>query len=317
MGLGSAGVDGSDANGGLPPLIVNRSSGRAARGEGGALIDPFPAWLERYEQVAEVHRLAPDQINARIDQLVADGHKRIAVAGGDGTLSHCAGQLVDTDVAMVPLPLGTHNHFTKDLDIAADPEQWTDLCRDGSVSVIDVGALDDRVFLNNVSFGWHPTMLKTRERFDNERILGSKRLASMVATLLIRVRRVPQLQVRWRAAEGAAGAGLLFTKALLFSNNAYASGTLSPMSRERLDGGVLTMYALEDASFQGLTRMVEASLSGELAQCPGLTMVQAGEFDIELAARPGHVSVDGELLRASRRHRLRSLAGRLSVVVPG
>src|SRR5579862_8789185 len=71
------------------------------------------------------------------------------VAGGDGTVSLVAGKVAGTRARLGILPLGTLNHFARDLKIPFDLDRAIDTVIDGHAAPIDVGDVNGRVFVNN------------------------------------------------------------------------------------------------------------------------------------------------------------------------
>ena len=61
------------------------------------------------------------------------------VGGGDGTLSCAAGLVAGTGLPLGILPLGTLNHFAKDLAIPLDLEKAAGVIAAGHVRRVDVG----------------------------------------------------------------------------------------------------------------------------------------------------------------------------------
>src|SRR5215211_3028128 len=75
----------------------------------------------------------------------------IGVAGGDGSLAAVAEVAIERDVPFVCVPLGTRNHFARDVGLDRDDPIGALAAFDGSERRIDIGSVGDRVFLNNVS----------------------------------------------------------------------------------------------------------------------------------------------------------------------
>ena len=89
-----------------------------------------------------------------IDEAVAGGADALAVAGGDGSLATVAAAALAHDLPFVCVPAGTRNHFARDLGLdPADPIAALDALSDGIEGRIDVGEVNGRLFLNNVSLG--------------------------------------------------------------------------------------------------------------------------------------------------------------------
>src|SRR5688572_18606130 len=96
------------------------------------------------------------QILEQARAAVATQPSVVVAAGGDGTVSAVAGCLRDTGIAMAVLPLGTLNHFARDLGIRADCEAAVEAIARGERVAVDMGAVNDRPFVNNASIGIYP-----------------------------------------------------------------------------------------------------------------------------------------------------------------
>jgi diacylglycerol kinase family enzyme len=119
----------------------------------------------------EVKVVDPARLADAIAGAVADGRRRIVVAGGDGTIATAARALVGTGVELGIVPGGTLNHFARDLGIPADPPTACEIAADETVTACaDVGYVNGRLFLNTSSVGAYVSLVRTRERL--ERRLG-------------------------------------------------------------------------------------------------------------------------------------------------
>ena len=88
-----------------------------------------------------------------LDRVVADAPDLLVVGGGDGTVACAAARLAGTATTLGVLPLGTANDFARTLGLPVDVASACATLASGSVVDIDVGRLDDRVFLNVASAG--------------------------------------------------------------------------------------------------------------------------------------------------------------------
>jgi len=128
----------------------------------------------------EVEEVAPDQLESRLERAIADGARRLIVAGGDGTIGTAASLVAGKTIELAILPAGTLNHFSKDHNIPSDLAEAADLAQNGTVEGADIGYLKDSVFLNTSSIGAYVTFVRVRERF--EKTFGYK-VASFIAFL--------------------------------------------------------------------------------------------------------------------------------------
>lgn len=131
-----------------PVLFVNprAGGGTAAR-----------LWLADHARARGIEVLVlqdGQDLAAVVERAVARGADVLGMAGGDGSLSVVAAAAVAHDLPFVCVPTGTRNHFALDLGVDPhDPIRALDAFGDGVERRIDVGEVDGRLFLNNVSIG--------------------------------------------------------------------------------------------------------------------------------------------------------------------
>jgi diacylglycerol kinase family enzyme len=114
----------------------------------------------------EVHVLDGDGLTNAIRDAVARGVTRIAVAGGDGTLSSAAALVAGTSIELAVVPAGTYNHFAKDLGLHAELKDSCEVARSKKVALVDVGSVNGRVFLNTSSVGMYANFVRDRDRHE-------------------------------------------------------------------------------------------------------------------------------------------------------
>src|SRR5258708_33652478 len=160
----------------------------------------------------------------------------ITAGGGDGTINTVASYLIGTDKILGVLPLGTLNHFAKDLRIPLDLEGAARTAISGRAAAVDVAEVNGRIFLNNSSLGLYPTIVREREK--NQR-LGSGKWPAFVWAAVTVFRRYPFLDVRLSVD------GKEFrrrTPFVFIGNNEYTMERLNIGLRECLDVGQLSFY---------------------------------------------------------------------------
>lgn len=139
------------------PIFLNPGAGRGAAAEQDALREAFLA-----VGADPVIHILDGNARERIAAAVAAGAPIIGAAGGDGTISTAAGVLAGTGSALLPIPLGTLNHFSKRYGLPtleAAVHAW----ERASIKTVHVGSVNDRIFVNNASCGFYPHMVRHRE----------------------------------------------------------------------------------------------------------------------------------------------------------
>src|SRR5690348_14182800 len=138
-------------------VLLNRDGGALAADP--SLGDRVGAALKGAGVDAEVELLSGGECAVRCRAVAERGDPLVIVGGGDGTISAAASALAGTDTKLGILPLGTLNHFARDLDIPTDLDEAAKLIASGKDRRVDIGEMDERVFINNSAIGLYPLMV--------------------------------------------------------------------------------------------------------------------------------------------------------------
>jgi diacylglycerol kinase family enzyme len=235
----------------------------------------------------------------------------LVVGGGDGTISTAAGHLVDTGIPLGVLPLGTLNHFAKDLGIPSVIDLAALVIAQGHARDIDVGEVNSRVFVNNSSIGIYPYMVEARE--ERRRALGLGKWWAMALAFGWMLRRFPVHRLYIPTGRGVRPRR---TPCAFIGNNAYALDATALGTREALDRGELCLYVAKTGSRLTLLGLMAKAVLGRLKPAQDFELIRSAEIEIHSRARRLRVAVDGELekMRPPLRYRIRPHA--LRVLVP-
>jgi diacylglycerol kinase family enzyme len=243
---------------------------------------------------------------------LADKLGIVVAGGGDGTINAVASVLVGSDVSFGVLPLGTLNHFAKDMGIPLELDEAIANVAQGKVRKVDVGEVNDRIFLNNSSLGLYPDIVRDREK--QQRRLGrGKWLAAAWATLGA-LRRYPFLNVRLTLDDGTEHARR--TPFVFIGNNEYTMEGFAIGERSRLDAGKLSLYVAQRPGRLGLLRLGWSAFWGRLAQERDFDVLSTCSTEIETRNKRMRVATDGEVTVMTTPLRYRIRPGALSVLVP-
>ena len=289
-------------------VIINTASGTTAT-------DNLPEQIEQLFNAqgvdAKVHTVQfGDDINSLAHQAANSDAEIIVAGGGDGTLNSVASAVVGTDKVLGVLPLGTLNHFAKDLQIPLELEEAVTTIAHGRTVEIDVGEFNGRIFLNNSSLGLYPSIV--RERQKQER-LGFRKWPAFVWAAWTVLKRYPFLDLHLEV-DGKAVATR--TPFLFVGNNQYEMETLNIGGRSALDAGALSLYLTHRTGRLGLIRLAWRALFGGLNQEKDFMALTTEELSIETRKKRLRVALDGEvtLVEPPLRYRIRKKA--LKVRVP-
>jgi len=287
-------------------LIVN-----ASRDDARALAARVAEAAAARSVETHVEICAGSMLAAAAHRAVADGSTIVAAGGGDGTISSVAGALAGTGVTLGVLPLGTLNHFARDLHIPPDLDAAITTILEGHVTTVDVGEVNGRVFVNNASVGLYPRLVWEREQRQRQ---GRRKWTAMAAaawtvwrryrrvTVIVQPREQPPIRIR--------------TPFVFVGNNVYQLTGLHFGSRPSLRAGQLQVCTAPELTGTGVLGVMGSTLLGRLASFEQFASFEADELTIG-AMRPRlGVALDGELvvLDAPLRYRIRP--GALRVAVP-
>ena len=273
---------------------------------------------ERLAEIFKEDRIAVDISLAqggdeitRLAREAARGPYRVIVAaGGDGTINSVAAAVLDTDKILGVLPLGTLNHFAKDLGIPVELETAARTIIEGYTTDVDVAEVNNRIFLNNSSLGLYPTIV--RERQKRER-LGFRKWPAFFWATIQAFRRYPFLDVQLRV-----NGELLdrLTPFVFVGNNEYAMDLFNVGLRDRLDKGVLSIYITHRTSRLKLIGLALRAMAGRLRDDKDFLALSSNEVKIETRHKRLRVAFDGEieLMETPLQYRIRTRA--LRVFVP-
>ena len=188
-------------------------------------------------------------------RAVGDGCEALVVGGGDGTINSGASVALERGIPLGVLPLGTLNHFAKDLGIPLELDEAAKVVLEGVVCKVDVGEVNGRIFLNNSSLGVYPAIVRLREKY--QATVGGKWIAALWAGLTV-LRRSPFMAVRI-VAEGETI--IRRTPLVLVGNNEYQMVGIHAGARESLARGRLALYVLNAEQRPGLLRLALAGIA--------------------------------------------------------
>ena len=234
----------------------------------------------------------------------------IVAGGGDGTINAVASTLVDTDKTLGVLPLGTLNHFAKNLKIPLDLEGAARTIIANHTVQVDVGEVNGQIFLNNSSLGLYPSLVHKREQRQR---LGYGKWPAFIWAAFSVMRRYPFLDVRLNA-DGKEFSSR--TPFVFVGNNKYEMESFNIGTRARLDAGQLSLYFSHRTRRLGLVRLGLRALLGRVEKAEEFVAMCTTEVSIETRRRSIRVATDGEvtMMRPPLRYRVRPAA--LRVIVP-
>jgi diacylglycerol kinase family enzyme len=292
-------------------LIFNEKGGTFLNQTDGLTRESLREAIEAAGLHVTMRPAAGTDIEKSLKQSIAEKPDVLLVGGGDGTVSAAAGLLVDTPLPLGVVPLGTLNHFARDLGFPTEWRKAVVALRSAEIKRVDVAEVNGRVFINNCSVGAYAEAVRRRDALRRER--GHGKWPAMIIASFAVFRELRRLSLRF---EFGGSSSIIRTPFLLVGNNRYTGQVLDASLRPRLDEGKLWFYTTRARTHLTMLRMVWQSLINRIDAADELEVRAVPDAVISTNRRMLPVAADGEIIDVKPPLHFRSRPKSLNVLVP-
>jgi diacylglycerol kinase family enzyme len=284
---------------------------------GGGTKDEVATQLASYLQKLGVSpRVELARNGEHLCQLARDAvtgpEEMIVAGGGDGTISSVASTVAGTGKVLGVLPLGTLNHFAKDLGVPLALEAAAATLVHGEVKEVDLGKVNDQVFINNSSIGLYPEIVRRRDK--EQQLFNRSKWPAMVKAFFAALREYRFLRVQVRTSEGQF---VRTTPFVFVGNNPYDLDSFGIGGRPKLSTGTLCFWLARGTRPLGILRLGTRALFGKLKGARDFEAHCGSEFVVDPHLRKVRVALDGETRVMQGPLHYRSWKNALRVMGPG
>ncbi|KHJ67941.1 lipid kinase [Pantoea rodasii] len=284
-------------------LLVNR---RARRGE---------QWAQHAHlklQSAGFTLITPheDEQRSYSELIIAHQHEvdMVIVGGGDGTLNAAAQGLLQCDLPLGILPLGTANDFARTLGIPPQLDAAIDIIVAAQTRRIDLGEVNGHLFLNVSSVGFSASLARNLTSAAKKKwgTLGY----ALAALRLLRQSRPFSATLQFDGQQQA-------IKTVQFSvgNGRFYGGGMTIEKDAAPDDGRLDAYSLEVRHWWQMLALFPSLRRGTHGRWGNVRTLSGTEFILN-TRRPHDINADGEIIGRTPAH-YRLIARALEVFAPG
>jgi len=277
-------------------FVINAASGRHDPASTRQLIEEA---LQASGRTGELHFARPDELARVVQQAAARAAAQrgaVVAVGGDGTINAVAQAAHEHGCAMGVVPLGTFNYFARTHGIPTEAAAAMRTLLHCAPVAVQVGLINDRVFLVNASLGLYPELLQDREAYKKR--FGRSRLVAFGSALVTLLR--PHRRLRLRIETGA-GARDLTTATLFVGNNRLQLEQVGLHQAAALDEGRIAAVMLRPIGPLAMLGLVWRGALGTLGEA---STIESFTFHRMLVkprlawiGRKVKVAVDGEVDR--------------------
>jgi YegS/Rv2252/BmrU family lipid kinase len=271
-------------------VLLNRGGGAVSADP--RMRDKVAGALRAAAVDAKIELVSGGECAPRCRAIAERGDALVVVGGGDGTISAAASALIGTETLLGILPLGTLNHFARDLGIPPEIDKAAELIARGPVRRVDVAEMNGRIFINNSAVGLYPLMVLDRD-LQRKKLGRSKRLAMIVASLRTLASFDHQrLTLTVNDQQARVDTPLLFV-----GNNDYRIDLGAPGQRESIDEGELSVFVMRKKSRRGFVAASVRALFGRARKDDMVKLDDVQRLRVESRRGALAVSLDGEVVR--------------------
>jgi diacylglycerol kinase family enzyme len=271
-------------------VLLNRGGGAIAANP--RIADKVAEAMKGAGVDAEIELIDGGECEARCRAIAERGDALLVIGGGDGTISTAASVLAGTETLLGILPLGTLNHFARDLGLPHKLEEAAALIAAQSERRVDVAQMNVRIFINNSAIGLYPLMVVDRD-LQRQRLGRSKRLAMVVASLRTLARFAHQrLTLTVNRQKARVDTPLLFV-----GNNDYRLDLGAPGRRESLEDGQLYVLVMRNKTRAGFLAASVRALLNRVRRDDMVRLESVKRLRVDSRRRQLVISLDGEVVR--------------------
>jgi diacylglycerol kinase (ATP) len=264
-------------------LLVNRHSRQGQDNLSQVVSELESLGFKVFEESTEKPQHLPEIIRSYRDQVDI-----VIIGGGDGTLNAAIEGLIDTNLPLGILPLGTANDLARTLGIPQSLPEACQIIAHGKSRSIDLGKVNHKHFFNVASLG---LSVQITNQLDKK----AKRRWGVLAYALTAI------QVVWKTrpfrAKICLGGDCIHVKTVQIAvgNGRYYGGGMAVAEDATINDQRLDLYSLECEHWWQIAMLLPAIWRGKHSNWPGVRTLEGTEFEIS-TTRPYPINADGEIV---------------------
>ncbi len=217
---------------------------------------------------------------------LAEGCRRFAICGGDGTVHEVVGALATSDAALGIVPCGRGNDLARTFELPGDVKQAVDVLVTGVARRIDLGRIGDRYFGTVACVGFDAAVARTV--YESRAPFSGRAAYVWAAFKALMTYRSPRVRI-----EGDFGVfeGPILLVAI--GNTGTYGGGMNILPRAVCDDGLLDLCIVREMPRRRVLRFFPRIFSGAHTGLPPVRIERSRCVRIE-TSEPLWVFADGE-----------------------
>ncbi|MTJ14327.1 lipid kinase [Anabaena sp. UHCC 0187] len=211
----------------------------------------------------------------------------VIVGGGDGTLNAAVDAIVDTQLPLGILPLGTANDLAKTLGIPNSLPEACQIIASGNLRRIDLGWVNDKYFFNVASLGLSVNITQQLTK-EIKRRWGIFAYAAIAFQVICKSRPFSaEIRINDQSI-------LVKTVQIAVGNGRYYGGGMAVVHDAAIDDQRLDLYSLEIDHWWQMLTFLPAMRQGRHIDSPNVRALEGQEITV-YTRKPHSINTDGEI----------------------
>jgi diacylglycerol kinase family enzyme len=292
-------------------VLLNSSAGTLANSATKDEPERIRRAFEAAGQQVEVRDVEGSKLEEETRAALTSDFDAIIAGGGDGTLNTIANVVAGSGKGYGVLPLGTHNHFAKDLGLPLELEPAIAALAAGEMTDLPVAEVNGRIFLNFSALGFHPELVRHRDA--QRKSLGRAKWQAMIVAFFHVFTRFPIIRVRLVTHDTTMRR---ITPSVIVCNNPHQMKVFGVENASVPERGLLNIYLARRTSRLSMVWLFIRAMFRTLDTAKTFEAMALREVTIDTAHRHARVSIDGEVtdMRPPLKYKVRETG--LRVIVP-
>ncbi|MDN5835904.1 MAG: diacylglycerol kinase [Nitrosospira sp.] len=276
-------------------IILNAGSGHDSTAAIRATVEDVLTQAGRTYQLAVVEDAAKlDRIARETVEQARERGGAVVVAGGDGTINAVAQTVLGSGCPLGVLPQGTFNYFGREHGIPSDTAEAARALLTARIREVQVGLVNDRIFLVNASVGLYPQALEDREAFKQQ--YGRSRPVAFASGLITLLSGYPQLRI---SLELRGETHDIRTPTLFVGNNRLQMEQIGVPLENALENGELAAITLRPIGTMAMLWLLARGAFGTLGEADNVISFGFKRLTVaptRALKRRVKVATDGEIV---------------------
>ena len=241
-------------------------------------------------------------------KAILDKTDLIVACGGDGTINEILNQIKEKEIKIAIVPIGSGNGIARHFNIPLDISKSLDLILEQNFTNVDVGEVNESLFLGNVAFGLGADFIKNYQKNKYQGLFGY--IIAFVKTLLNIKEKHFIIDID---GERIATSPLI----LIISNTKQQGYDFTVTPKAKTDDGLLDMAIIENLSNFKNIKIIFKIIFG-LNFCPGdMIYKKISSLNITPHKPIKNIQIDGENLNtADRNFNIKLFKKKLQLISP-